>query len=134
MTTLFDSRLADCRRLFLSGYEVEASIGFHDHETVRRQRVIIDVDLYLPIAASQSSRDSIHDVVDYDFMRTGIRGLVAGRHFNLQETLVDAIAQYCLAHCPAQAVRIQTQKPDVYEDCASHGVEAVVWRGATVDR
>lgn len=128
MTALFDARLSDCRRLFLAGYEVNASIGFHDHETTTRQRVIIDVDLYLPLETSRSLRDSIDDVVDYDFMRAGIRSLVADRHFNLQETLVDAIAEYCLKYSPAKAVRIQTQKPDVYEDCASHGVEALVWR------
>lgn len=130
MTVLFDPRLADCRRLFLSGYEIQASIGFHNHEVARRQRVIVDVDLFLPLSVSQSARDSIRDVIDYDFMRTGIQGLLATRHFNLQETLVDAIADYCLSHCPAKAVRVQTQKPDVYEDCASHGVEVLVWRAA----
>jgi 7,8-dihydroneopterin aldolase/epimerase/oxygenase len=131
MTVLFDPRLSDCRRLFLSGYEIQASIGFHNHETARRQRVIIDVDLFLPLSVSQSARDSIRDVIDYDFMRSGIQGLVAERHFNLQESLVDAIADYCLSHCPAKAVRVQTQKPDVYEDCTSHGVEALVWRPGT---
>jgi dihydroneopterin aldolase len=128
MTALLDPRLASCRRLFLSGFVTEASIGFHSHETSRRQRVVIDVDLFLPLASSQSARDSIEDVVDYDFMRAGIRGLLADRHFNLQETLVDAIVDFCLAKSPARAVRVQTQKPDVYEDCNSHGVEALVWR------
>ena len=130
MTALFDPRLADCRRLFLSGFVAEASIGFHGHEKTRRQRVVIDVDLFLPLSSSQSARDSIADVVDYDFMRAGIRGLLAERHFNLQETLVDAIVDFCLAQSPARAVRVQTQKPDVYEDCNSHGVEALVWRSA----
>ena len=101
MTLLQDPRLAQCRRLFLSGFVKEASIGFLPHEKLRRQRVVIDVDLFVPIRNSRSQEDRIEDVVDYDFLRKGISELMANRHYNLQETLVDTIIAYCLANCPA---------------------------------
>ena len=47
-----DARLADCRRLFLRGYEVWINIGVHDFEKRGEQRVVINVDLYVPLALS----------------------------------------------------------------------------------
>jgi len=32
MNALFDARLADCRRIFLRNYVVDANIGIHAHE------------------------------------------------------------------------------------------------------
>ncbi len=54
MTTgLLDPRLADCRRLFLRDYEVWINIGVHDFEKRGEQRVLVNVDLYVPLAQSQ---------------------------------------------------------------------------------
>ena len=45
-------RLIDCRRLFLRNYEVWINIGVHDFEKRGEQRVLINVDLYIPMALS----------------------------------------------------------------------------------
>jgi len=42
-------RLMDCRRLFLSNYEVYINIGVHDFEKRGEQRVLINVDLFVPL-------------------------------------------------------------------------------------
>ena len=42
--------LMDCRRLFLRNYEVWINIGVHDFEKRGEQRVLINVDLYIPLA------------------------------------------------------------------------------------
>ncbi len=82
--------LSDCRRLFLRNYEVQINIGVHDFEKKGEQRVLINVDLFIPLAMSTPQADQLDEVVDYDFMR---------------------------------AVRVSTEKPDVYPDCESVGVE-----------
>ena len=50
--------------------------------------------------------------------------LAGSRHFNLQETLVDAILDLCLAQPGVIEARVSTEKPDVYKDCRV-GYEAV---------
>ena len=47
--------LMDCRRLFLRNYEVMINIGVHDFEKRGEQRVLINVDLYVPLALSTPS-------------------------------------------------------------------------------
>lgn len=123
MTWLLDPRLADCRRIFLQELAVEASIGFHDFERLAPQRVLINVDIFVPIAASTSSRDAVEDVIDYDFMRHRIVEIARSGHFNLQETLLDRIVAACFENPSVSAVRASTEKPHVYADCRTVGIE-----------
>jgi len=116
-------RLAACRRVFLKSYALPVRIGVHDFERVGPQRLLIDVDLYVPLVASTPREDRLDEVVDYDFIRHAIAERVAQGHIGLQETLCDEIAARMLAHPQVRAVRVSTEKPDVYADCAAVGVE-----------
>ena len=115
--------LADCRRLFLRNYEVQINIGVHEFEKKGEQRVLINVDLFIPLSQSTPKDDHLHEVVDYDFMRDTIAKRMAQGHIHLQETLCDDVARAMLAHPKVRAVRVSTEKPDVYPDCDSVGVE-----------
>ena len=123
MTHLLHPQLADCRRLFLRDYEVWINIGVHDFEKTGEQRVLINVDLYVPLALSTPQADQLHEVVDYDFIRRSIAERVAQGHIHLQETLADELLRTMLAHPRVRAARVATEKPDVYPDCDAVGVE-----------
>ena len=116
-------QLAGCRRLFLRNYEVQINIGVHDFEKRGEQRVLINVDLFIPLAMSTPQSASLHEVVDYDFMRDTIARRMAQGHIHLQETLCDDVARAMLTHPKVRAVRVSTEKPDVYPDCDAVGVE-----------
>ena len=122
--------LVDCRRLFLRDYEVWINIGVHDFEKKGEQRVLINVDLYVPLADSTPTHDTLDEVVDYDFIRRTIASRVGQGHIHLQETLCDDIAKMMLAHPEVRAVRVSTEKPDVYPDCEAVGVEVFHVKGA----
>jgi 7,8-dihydroneopterin aldolase/epimerase/oxygenase len=117
------TRLQDCRRLFLSDYEVKINIGVHDFEKQAPQRVVFNVDLYVPLAQSTPQADELHEVVDYDFIRSSILARVARGHIQLQETLADDVLALMLKHPRVRAARVSTAKPDVYPDCAAVGCE-----------
>ena len=116
-------KLMNCRRLFLNNYEIYINIGVHDFEKRGEQRVLVNVDLYVPLNQNTPTHDRLEEVVDYDFMRQSIVERVSKGHIHLQETLCDDIARIMLAHPLVQAVRVSTAKPDVYPDCESVGVE-----------
>ena len=120
---LLHPRLADCRRLFLRDYEVQVQIGVHDFEKQGAQRMRINVDLYVPLAQSTPQRDTLDEVVDYDFIRSAIAERVARGHIELQETLADDLLRRLLQHPRVRAARVSTEKPDVYPDCDAVGVE-----------
>ena len=113
----------DCRRIFLRDLEVPARIGAHDFEKSGTQRVIFNIELFVPYADSTPQHDQLHEVVDYDFVRQVIARQVASGHVELQETLCDALVSTLLAHPQVRAVRLSSCKPDVYPDCAGVGVE-----------
>ena len=115
--------LSDCRRLFLRNYEVMINIGVHEFEKKGEQRVLINVDLYIPLALSTPKDDNLEEVVDYDFMRDTIARRVARGHVQLQESLVDDVVAAMLEHPRVRAARVSTMKPDVYPDCEGVGVE-----------
>lgn len=115
--------LNDCRRLFLRDYEVLINIGVHEFEKKGEQRILINVDLFIPLILSTPKDDQLDEVVDYDFIRSTIARRMAQGHIHLQETLCDDVVKAMLAHPKVRAVRVSTEKPDVYPDCASVGVE-----------
>jgi dihydroneopterin aldolase len=123
LSALSHPRLADCRRLFLRNYEWMINIGVHDFEKKGEQRVLINVELYIPLALSTPSSDNLAEVVDYDFMRETIAQRVARGHVHLQESLCDDVVAAMLAHPRVRAVCVSTMKPDVYPDCEGVGVE-----------
>ena len=116
-TLLSHPALMDCRRLFLRNYEVWINIGVHDFEKRGEQRVLINVELYVPLSLSTPQADKLDEVVDYDFIRRTIAQRVSKGHIHLQETLVDEVLQLMLAHPQVRAARVSTEKPDVYPDC-----------------
>jgi dihydroneopterin aldolase len=123
LPSLFHPDLINCRRLFLRNYEVQINIGVHEFEKKGEQRVLINVDLFIPLAVSTPKDDHLEEVVDYDFIRSTIAKRMAQGHIHLQETLCDDVARAMLAHPKVRAVRVSTEKPDVYPDCDAVGVE-----------
>jgi dihydroneopterin aldolase len=123
MNPLLDPRLADCRRIFVREVMLDARIGVHPSEQAATQKVVLNVDLYVPLAVSTPQHDRIEEVVDYDFVRTTIRRRIDAGHVNLQETLVDDLARMLLAHPAVRAVRVASEKIEVYEDVEAVGVE-----------
>ncbi|WP_287460276.1 dihydroneopterin aldolase [Sphingomonas sp.] len=98
------------------GLEVQRQRGIHPHEAVpQRVRLTVEMTVDYPAAPHH---DAIDEVLDYDFIRTGIRALAEARGFALQETLVEAVAALCLEDKRVRRVRVRSMKPDVYPDAA----------------
>ena len=97
-------------------------LGIHPHEAAP-QRVRLSVRMTVAYPEPVSA-DRIEAVLDYDFVREGIRALADGPRFALQETLCDAVAALCLSDTRVSEVRVRSAKLDVYPD-AEVGCEVV---------
>ena len=123
MSDVLNHLALHCRRLFLRNHTVDVRIGAHDFEKLGPQRIVFNVELFVPYSASTPTQDDLAEVVDYDFIREVIARRVALGHIVLQETLCDDLMRELIAHPQVQAVRLSTCKPDVYPDCEAVGVE-----------
>jgi dihydroneopterin aldolase len=110
------------RKIVLEGYELPVDIGFHQFEIGTPQRLQVTVEVWVGERAF-AARDEEASAWDYDFLRTEIGALAAGRRFNLQETFVRAVYDLVAARRGVTALRVSTRKPDIYPDCAGVGVE-----------
>ncbi len=115
-------QLRQVRRIFLRNFETRISMGVHDFEKEAKQRIRVNVDLYLE-PDGVIKHDSIRETVNYDFLRAEIQRLADSGHFNLQETFCDKIVAACLSRPGVVAVRVSSEKPDVYPDCEAVGFE-----------
>jgi 7,8-dihydroneopterin aldolase/epimerase/oxygenase len=115
--------LATCRRLFLRDHEVWINIGVNEIEKRGEQRVVINIDLYVPLAQTTPKADRIDEVLDYNLMRRAVAQRVSTGHIHLLESLVDDLLRDMLAQPLVRAARVSAAKPDVFPDCEAVGVE-----------
>ena len=115
-------------RLLLDSLEVQADIGFHDFEIGNPQRLFITVELWLDDNQPPEG-DNPDRAWNYDFLRNEVIRLASSGRYNLQETLVHAIFQRLAAARGVKAIRVKSEKPDVYDDAKGVGVEIASFGG-----
>lgn len=109
-------------KIFLEDFDLDVDIGFHDFEIGTPQRLRVNIEVWLEPGFFPTS-DAVPDAWDYDVLRHWVKDFVAGRRFNLQETVAHAIYDLIAARQGVKALRISTRKPDIYVDCKAVGVE-----------
>lgn len=115
-------------RILLDRLEVMADIGFHAFEIGTPQRLLISVELWLD--PDRPPVDDLPDTAwDYDFLREEVRRIAAGRRFNLQETLAQALFDRFAACHGVRHLRIGSSKPDIYADARGVGIEIASFTG-----
>lgn len=110
------------RHVFVRDFVTEASIGAYDHETGRRQKIRINVDMSVN-EAGDGHGDRLENVVCYDQVIRGIETILGAGHIKLVETLADRIADLVLQDRRITAVRVRVEKLDAVKNTASVGVE-----------
>ncbi len=109
------------RRVFVRDLIMPCRIGVHAHEALSPQRVRLNLQLDV-VENDVAINDDLRNVVCYDEIITAVRALIAEGHVRLLETLVEKIAQVCLADIRIRTVRVELEKLDVYQDIAAVGI------------
>lgn len=109
-------------KIVLEDYALDLDIGFHAFEVGNPQRLLLTVEIWLDPDAF-AAVDEAAAAWDYDYLRTVIGELLAGRRFNLQETVAREVYDLVAARRGVGALRVATRKPDIYPDCSGVGVE-----------
>jgi 7,8-dihydroneopterin aldolase/epimerase/oxygenase len=113
---------ARVRHVFVRDLDLMALIGIYDHEKVKPQRIVVNVDLSVQEAEGPMS-DDIDHVVSYEIVVKKIEAIVAAGHVNLVETLAEKFAEACLRDKRVLAARVRIEKPEIIPNARSVGVE-----------
>lgn len=116
-----DTDLASsCFKLTLKNYRLPAKIGALDEEHGRTQPVVVTIDVWVEKTALA---DRLAAAYDYRALPQAVDAAVASGHIELQETLVEAVADALWADTRVKAVRVQSTKPEAYPNCDGISVE-----------
>lgn len=110
------------RHVFVRDLECETLIGIYDHEKVKPQRIVVNIDLSVREADGPMADDISH-VVSYEIIVKKVEAILTEGHVNLVETLCEKIAQACLRDRRVLAARVRVEKPDIIPNARSVGVE-----------
>ncbi|KAA0097770.1 dihydroneopterin aldolase [Mycolicibacterium sp. P1-18] len=98
-------------RIELRGLQVRGHHGVFDHERRDGQDFVVDVTVWVDLAAAAAS-DDLADTVDYGALAQLAADVVAGPPRNLIETVAAEIADAVMADERLHAVEVVVHKPD----------------------
>lgn len=108
-------------RIFLTALSADAIIGIYDWEREVRQRIEIDLEMEIGLAAAGAS-DAIEDTLNYKSVAKRVLAFVEESRFRLVEALADGIARIVLAEFPVSRVRVTVHKPGAIRHSKDVGV------------
>jgi 7,8-dihydroneopterin aldolase/epimerase/oxygenase len=94
----------------LTGLRVTAHHGVYDFERENGQEFVIDVTVWLDLAAAASS-DDVSRTIHYGELAEEVSLAAAADPVDLIETLAERIANVVLGHAAAETVRVTVHKP-----------------------
>jgi D-erythro-7,8-dihydroneopterin triphosphate epimerase len=102
-------------------------IGINDEERRDRQDVLINLVLFVELAATALS-DNVEDSINYRTITKHVIRLVEDSRFRLVEKLATEIATLCLETDRIVGVRVSVEKPGALRFARSVGVTIERWR------
>ena len=98
-------------RIELRGLTVRGNHGVFEHERTNGQDFVVDVTVWLDLAAAASS-DDLADTLDYGALAQQAADVVAGPPRNLIETVAAEIADGVMTDQRVHAVEVVLHKPE----------------------
>lgn len=112
----------------LTGLRATAHHGVFDHERRDGQVFVIDVTVWLDLAASAGS-DDLGRTIHYGELANEVVACVERDPVDLIETVAQRIADTVLAHAAAELVRVTLHKPSAPIEVPFDDVAVTITRG-----
>jgi dihydroneopterin aldolase len=114
-------------RIFITALTAETVIGIYDWEREVKQKVEIDLEVWMDLTAAGRS-DAIEDTLNYKLIAKRVLAFVEASSFRLVEALASEIARIVVEEFQVARVRVTVHKPGAIRHSKDVGV--IVERGA----
>ena len=101
-----------------------ASIGIHEHEKIKKQRVSVSLSIKVNDNISSVNQD-IENFVSYEKIIKNLKNIISSGHIELLETFGEKIAEMCFEDKRILSIWMKLEKLDVFPDAKSVGIEIV---------
>ncbi len=97
-------------KIIISGLKVDTVIGTLPEERDKKQTLLIDLELFLPLQKAGKS-DDLFDSVDYSLIESEIIVMGERADFFLIERFAEEVADICLKEELISSVKVKVTKP-----------------------
>ena len=108
-------------RIFITALAAEAVIGIYDWEREVKQKVEIDLEVWMDLTAAGRS-DAIEDTLNYKSVAKRVLAFVEASSFRLVEALACEIARIVIEEFKVARVRVTLHKPGAIRHSKDVGV------------
>ncbi len=108
-------------RIFITALAADAVIGIYDWEREVKQRLEIDLEMWMDLRAAGQS-DAIEDTLNYKSVAKRVLAFVEASSFRLVEALAGEIARIVLEEFRVERVKVTVHKPGAIRHSRDVGV------------
>ena len=109
------------KKIVISDLILLLSVGIHDFEKSSKQRVKFNIE----ITTDPNLKSEIKSIVNYEDIIKNVKKLTESKHFELLETLSEAIFDDIFKNKKVKKVKLKIQKLDIMKETSSVGIEVV---------
>ena len=110
------------RSVFIKDFIIEEIIGIHEHEKVKKQKIIFNVIIDVDQNAIPNEKN-IKSIVDYEKITNKLKNLTRSKKYNFLESLAEDSFKEIFEDKRINSVKIKIEKPDAIKNAGSVGVE-----------
>ena len=97
------------------------SVGIHKFEKLKKQNVKFNIE----ITTDPNLKPDVKTVVNYESIINDIKRLTEKKHFELLESLSDAIFDVIFKNKKIKKIKLKIEKLDIIKETTSVGIEVV---------
>ena len=108
--------------IFLHGIKADCVVGVWEWEKQITQKIVVDIDVLADIAKSAAT-DELEDTLNYKAMAEQVIDMLESTHFQLIETMAEAVAQLILEGFDTTWVKVKINKGGAVKRVDNVGVQ-----------
>ena len=109
------------KKIVISDLILLLSVGIHDFEKLSKQRVKFDIE----ITTDPNLKSEINSIVNYEDIIKNVKKLTEFKHFELLETLSEAIFDNIFKNKKVKKIKLKIEKLDIIKETKSVGIEFI---------
>ena len=110
------------RTVFIKDFIIEEIIGIHEHEKIKKQKIIFNIILDVNQNSVPDEKD-IKSIVDYEKITNKLESLTKRKKYNFLESLAEDSFEEIFKDKRINSVTIKIEKPQAIKNAGSVGVE-----------
>ena len=110
------------RRVFIKDFVIKEIIGIHEHEKIKKQKIIFNIviDVDQDVIANEND---IKSVVDYEKITNKLKNLVKNKKYNFLESLAEDSFNEIFKDKRINSIKVKIEKPNAIKNAGSVGIE-----------